>query len=120
VSAVTALAILDSTFDLFKQMGSGIALDLQWLEISRRLQMVRDEVHWTADAAFVATKLKAHAAYYAMNYKPDPESERARKANAAMLERVVEQYSILRAHLEQHLTAADLAGPEAAGDSTCA
>jgi hypothetical protein len=117
LSARAALEILDSTFDLFKQMGGGIALDLQWIEISRRLQMVRDEAHWTADAAFVATKLKAHAAYYAMNYQPDHESDRARTANAAMLDKVVEHYSVLRAHLEQHLTAADLAGPEAAGGS---
>lgn len=117
MTARAALEILDSTFDLFKQMGSGIALDLQWLEIARRLQMVRDEARWTADAAFVATKLKAHAAYYAMNYQPERESACAWKTNAAMLDKVVEQYSILRAHLEQYLTAADLAGPDAAGDT---
>ena len=111
MSARAALEILDSTFDLFKQMGSGIALDLQWLEISRRLQLIRAEVAWTADAAFVATKLKAHAAFYVMNYQPDLESERARAANAARLDKVVAQYSILHAHLEQHLTAADLVGP---------
>lgn len=115
MSAVTALEILDSTFDLFKQMGSGIALDLQWLEISRRLQMVRHEAAWTADAAFVATKLKAYAAYYVMNYEPDLGSERIRLANAAMLDDVVEHYSVLRAHLEQQLTAADLEGSRQSG-----
>ena len=105
MSAVAALEILDSTFDLFKQMGSGIALDLQWLEISRRLHLVRAEVALSADAAFVATKLKAHAAYYILNYQPDLGSERIRKANAANLDTVVEHYSVLRAHLELRLTA---------------
>ena len=105
MSADAALNILDSTFDLFKQMGSGIALELQWLEISRRLQLVRAEVAWSADAAFVATKLKAHASYYVMNYQPDHGSEHIRSVNAAMLDKVVEHYSVLRAHLEQHVTA---------------
>ena len=77
--AVTAIEILDSMFDLFKQMGSGIALDLQWLEISRRLQLVRAEAVWSADLAFVATKLKAHAAYYAITYRPPLGSERSGK-----------------------------------------
>lgn len=113
MSARAALEILDSTFDLFKQMGSGIALDLQWLEISRRLQLIRGEVAWTADAAFVATKLKAHAAHYAMSYRSDLDSEQFRAANAAKLDKVVEHYSVLRAHLEQQLTAADLDGPSA-------
>ncbi|SDM71005.1 hypothetical protein SAMN05216360_103176 [Methylobacterium phyllostachyos] len=103
MSAASALAILDSTFDLFKQMGGGIALDLQWLAISRRLQLVRAEVHWTADMAFVATKLKAHAAHYALRYRPDLGSEQIRRANAAELDKVVQQYSILRAHLEAQL-----------------
>ncbi|MCJ2049240.1 hypothetical protein [Methylobacterium sp. J-070] len=103
MSALAALEILDSTFDLFKQMGSGIALSLQWLEISRRLQLVRAEAIWSSDLAFVATKLKAHAAYYVMSYRPDLGSERIRKMNEAKLENVVAQYSILRAHLEQQL-----------------
>lgn len=105
MSTAAALNILDSTFDLFKQMGSGIALDLQWLEISRRLHLIRTEADWTADAAFVATKLKAHAAYYVMHYQPDLGSERISAANAAMLDNVVEHYSVLRAHLEQQVTA---------------
>ena len=110
MSTAAALNILDSTFDLFKQMGSGIALDLQWLEISRRLQLIRAEATWTADAAFVATKLKANAANYVMSYQPDLGSERIRATNAAKLDKVVEQYSVLRAHLEQQLTASDLDG----------
>ena len=100
-----AIAILDSLFALFQQMGGGIALDLQWLEISRRLQQARSEVVWSADMAFVATKLKAHAAHYATTYQPHAGSERIRKANADMLDKVVEQYSILRAHLEQQVPA---------------
>jgi hypothetical protein len=106
VSAQNAIAILDSMFDLFKQMGGGIALDLQWLEISRRLQLVRREVVWSADMAFVATKLKAHAAQYAATYEPHAGSDRIRKANADRLDKVVEHYSILRAHLEQQVPAA--------------
>ncbi|MCJ2056781.1 hypothetical protein MKL09_09455 [Methylobacterium sp. J-048] len=105
MSAQTAIEILDSMFDLFKQMGSGIALDLQWFEIARRLQLVRREVAWSADMAFVATKLKAHAAHYATTYRPHEGSERIRKANADTLDKVVEQYSILRAHLEQQVPA---------------
>ncbi|MCJ2123160.1 hypothetical protein [Methylobacterium sp. J-077] len=92
-------------FDLFKQMGSGIALDLQWLAIARRLQQVRAEVVWSADLAFVATKLKAHAAHYATTYQPHGGSERIRKANADTLDKVVAHYSILRAHLEQQVPA---------------
>jgi hypothetical protein len=106
VSAQNAIAILDSMFDLFKQMGGGIALDLQWLEITRRLQLVRREVAWSADMAFVATKLKAHAAHYAATYRPHEGSERIRTANTEKLDKVVEQYSILRAHLEQQVPAA--------------
>jgi len=105
VSAQTAIEILDSMFDLFKQMGSGIALDLQWLAIARRLQQVRAEVVWSADLAFVATKLKAHAAHYASTYRPHEGSERIRKANADKLDKVVAHYSILRAHLEQQVSA---------------
>ncbi|SFM52706.1 hypothetical protein [Methylobacterium pseudosasicola] len=101
MSEHTAIDILDSMFDLFKQMGSGIALDLQWLEISRRLQQVRAEAVWSADLDFVAIKLKAHAAHYAATYQPHLGSEWIRAANAGKLDRVVEQYSILRAHLEQ-------------------
>ncbi|MCJ2095865.1 hypothetical protein MKK67_25690 [Methylobacterium sp. J-072] len=101
MSAQTAIEILDSMFDLFKQMGSGISLDLQWLEISRRLQQVRTEAVWSADLDFVAVQLKAHAAHYAATYQPHLGSEWIRVANAEKLDRVVEQYSILRAHLEQ-------------------
>ncbi|MDP4006942.1 hypothetical protein [Methylobacterium sp. NEAU K] len=103
MSAEKALAILDSMFDLFKQMGSGIALDLQWVEISRRLDRVRTEVVWSADLAFVATKLKANAAFYATTYRPHHGSDRIRRSNADKLDKVVAQYSILRAHLEQQL-----------------
>jgi hypothetical protein len=103
VSARTAIEILDSMFDLFKQMGSGIALDLQWLEISKRLQQVRSEAVWSADLALVATRLKAHAAHYASTYQPHLGSERIRRSNAEKLDRVVEHYSVLRAHLEQQL-----------------
>ncbi|MHC2106323.1 hypothetical protein [Methylobacterium sp.] len=106
VSARTAIGILDSLFDLFKQMGSGIALDLHWLEIARRLQLVRAEVVWSADLAFVSAKLKAHAAHYATTYQSDAGSERIRRANADKLDKVVQHYSILRAHLEQQLPAA--------------
>jgi response regulator of citrate/malate metabolism len=108
VPAASALTILDSTFDLFKQMGSGIALDLQWQEISRRLHLVRAEVTWTADMAFVAAKLRAHAAHYMIGYRADGGSERIRMSNAARLDKVVEHYSILRAHLEQQLTQSEI------------
>ena len=100
MSAHTAIKILDSMFDLFKQMGSGISLDLHWLEISKRLQLVRTEATWSADLDFVAVKLKAHAALYAATYRSPLGSEAIRVANAKKLDQVVQQYSILRAHLE--------------------
>lgn len=112
MSAASALEILDSTFDLLKQMGGGIALDLQWLEIARRLQLVRAEAQWTADMAFVATKLKAQAAHYALRYQPDLNSEHLRRANAAELDKVVAQYSILRAHLEAQVRASLAGSPD--------
>ncbi|AIQ89195.1 MULTISPECIES: hypothetical protein [Methylobacterium] len=105
MSAQTAIAILDSMFDLFKEMGSGIALDLNWLAIARRLQQVRAQAVWSADLDFVATKLKAHAAHYAATYRPPLGSEAISKANADRLDDVVRHYSILRAHLEQQLPA---------------
>ncbi|WP_456684554.1 hypothetical protein [Bradyrhizobium sp. P5_C11_2] len=105
MSAQTAIAILDSMFDLFKEMGSGIALDLNWLEISRRLQLVRAEAVWSADLDFVATKLKAQAAHYAAAYRPPLDSAATGTANAERLDELVRHYSILRAHLEQQLTA---------------
>ncbi|WP_426315148.1 hypothetical protein ACN9MF_06485 [Methylobacterium fujisawaense] len=105
MSAQTAIAILDSMFDLFKEMGSGIALDLNWLAIARRLQQVRAQAVWSADLDFVATKLKAHAAHYAATYHPPLGSEAISKANADRLDDVVRHYSILRAHLEQQLPA---------------
>jgi len=97
----SANEILDSMFDLFRQMGSGIALDLHWLAICRRLQQVRAEAVWSADMDFIAVKLKAYAAHFAATYEPDLGSEAIKAANAAKLDRVVEQYAILRAHLEQ-------------------
>jgi hypothetical protein len=96
-----AIATLDSMFDLFRQMGSGIALDLHWLAISRRLQQIRADAVWSADMDFVAVKLKAYAAHFAATYEPDRGSETIKAANAAKLDRVVEQYAILRAHIEQ-------------------
>jgi hypothetical protein len=96
-----AIATLDSMFDLFRQMGSGIALDLHWLAISRRLQQIRADAVWSADMDFVAVKLKAYAAHFAATYEPDVGSETIKAANAAKLDRVVEQYAILRAHIEQ-------------------
>jgi hypothetical protein len=96
-----AIATLDSMFDLFRQMGSGIALDLHWLAISRRLQQIRADAVWSADMDFVAVKLKAYAAHFAATYEPDLGSETIKAANAAKLDRVVEQYAILRAHIEQ-------------------
>lgn len=103
MSAQTAIAILDSMFDLFKQMGSGIALDLHWLEICRRLRRVRAEAVWSADLDLVATKLKAQAGHYAMTYRPPGNSDGIRQSNAERLDEVVTYYSILRAHLEQQL-----------------
>ncbi|MEL6065089.1 MULTISPECIES: hypothetical protein [unclassified Methylobacterium] len=105
MSAQTAIEILDSLFDIFKQMGGGIALDLHWLAISRRLQQVRAEADWSADLDFVAVRLKAQAAFYIARYRPSDGPEPIRPADAARLEKVVEQYSILRAHLEQQVAA---------------
>lgn len=103
MSAQTAIEILDSMFDLFKQMGSGIALDLHWLEIAQRLHRIRAEATWSGDLDFVATKLKAQAAYYAAAYRQPDRSEHMRRLNAERLEEVVKWYSILRAHLEQQI-----------------
>ena len=103
MSAQTAIEILDSMFDLFKQMGSGIALDLHWLEIAQRLHRVRAEATWSGDLDFVAIKLKAQAAYYATTYRQPNGSEHMRRLNAERLEEVVKCYSILRAHLEQQI-----------------
>ncbi|WP_267361632.1 MULTISPECIES: hypothetical protein [unclassified Methylobacterium] len=105
MSAQAAIDILDSLFDIFKQMGGGIALDLHWLAISKRLQQVRTEAHWSADLDFVAVRLKAQAAFYVANYRPSAGPEPIRPDDAARLEKVVYQYSILRAHLEQQVRA---------------
>lgn len=105
MSAQSAIAILDSMFDLFKEMGSGIGLDLNWFAIARRLQQVRAEAVWSADLDFVAVKLKAHAAHYAATYREPLGSEAIRKKNTETLDEVVRHYSILRAHLEQQLPA---------------
>lgn len=105
MSAQTAIEILDSLFDIFKQMGGGIALDLHWLAIARRLQQVRAEVEWSADLDLVAVRLKAQAAFYVANYRPSDGGEPIRRDDAARLEKVVEHYAILRAHLEQQVRA---------------
>ena len=103
MSTRSAIEILDSMFDLFEQMGSGVALDLHWLAICRRLQRVRAEPIWSTDMDFVAVRLKAYAAHYAASYQPDFGSDAIKAANAARLDQAVEQYAILRAHLEQQL-----------------
>jgi|FEC22Drversion2_1045045.scaffolds.fasta_scaffold00260_5 hypothetical protein len=105
MSAETAIEILDSTFDLFKAMGSGIDLDLQWLEMAKRLQRVRAEARWSADLDFIAVKLKAHAAFYAATYRRLSGPEPIDAAMARQLDEVVRHYSLLRAHLEQQLPA---------------
>ena len=103
MSAQTAIEILDSTFDNFKSMGSGISLDLQLIDITRRLQSLRRYVKWSADISFVAVKLRSNAAHYASHYRPHDGSDAIRKNNEHNLDEVVTQYSILRAHLLQQL-----------------
>lgn len=103
MSAKIAIAILDSMFDNFKRMGSGISLDLQLMDITRRLHLLRRYVAWSADISFVAIKLRANAAHYASNYRPHNGSHAIKKDNERNLNEVVNQYSILRAHLMQQM-----------------
>lgn len=43
-----AIEILDSMFNNFKEMGSGLCLDLQMMEITKRLQLLREHVRWSS------------------------------------------------------------------------
>ncbi len=105
MSAQTAIAILDSMFDLFKEMAA---------RHRPRPELAR---HRPAPSAGPGAgrlvgrsglrrhKLKAHAAHYAATYRPRSAREAISKANADRLDDVVRHYSILRAHLEQQLPA---------------
>ncbi|MDP4027273.1 hypothetical protein Q8W71_32435 [Methylobacterium sp. NEAU 140] len=66
-----AVAILDSLIDIFHEMHVGNSLGLQVKEITRRLHLLRREVSWTTNHAFIANRLKANAAFYAKHYMPD-------------------------------------------------
>ena len=103
MSAEKGIAILDSMFDLFKEMGSGLTLGLQLREIARRLTAIRGEITWTPDVALAANKLRSNAGFYASRFvRRDGDGPDARH-NRARLDDVVTAYSELRHHLEQQL-----------------
>ena len=101
MTARNSIAILDSMFDLFKEMGSGVTLGMQTTEVARRLRWMRDEVDFTPDIALAANKLRSSVAFYATRFVPHPGDGDAVSQNQGRLDEVVTAYSELRNHLEQ-------------------
>ena len=105
MTARNSIAILDSMFDLFKEMGSGVALGMQTKEVARRLRWMQVEVDFTSDIALAANKLRSSVAFYATRFVPHPGDGDAVSRNQGRLDEVVTAYSELRNHLEQRAAA---------------
>lgn len=101
MSARNAIEILDSMFDLFREMGSGLTLGLHLREIARRLRLVQAEIALTPDVALAANKLRSNAAFYASRFVRRDGGGPPAPQDQARLDEVVRAYSELRRHLEQ-------------------
>ncbi|MDP4023076.1 hypothetical protein Q8W71_10615 [Methylobacterium sp. NEAU 140] len=98
MSVRAATAILHSTFDLFAEMGGGVALGPNVQEIVRRLRLVRAAAQaqgaWSGHLALLAAQLRARASHYAAHRAPGEGADTARLAE------VVRAYSEMLMHLD--------------------
>ena len=101
MSARNAIEILDSMFDLFKEMGSGLTLGVQLREIARRSRSIQAEIALTPDVALAVNTLRSNAAFYASRFVQHDGGGFPAGQNQERLDEVVRAYSELRRHLEQ-------------------